>query len=187
MNREFIIILQKRTGQLAIGRSTLRNQGAPGVIGIARSFLQNIELSELRTVSTNIDFLEFLENKTVELAESFPEGARGNWGAARKTLNIFLRDCLYNAYLSKEYSIERLRGWLEIPLDGDVARNLYALHRSSLPKWPNIRRLTPKVSSLYQERAAEEAQNFCISRVDLDIFYWRDGQYTANSDVKQGV
>ena len=180
MNQEFISILQQRTGQLAIGRSTLRNQGAPGVIGRARSFLQQIELSELNAVSTHDQYLRFLESKTVELSESFPEGAKGNWGAARKALNIFFRDCLYNTYLSAEYSIERLRSWLEIPLDGDVARNLYALHKPSLPKWPNIRRLTPDISSIYQETAAEEAQKVGIARVDLDIYYWRDGQYATN-------
>lgn len=180
MNQEFISILQQRTGQLAIGRSTLRNQGAPGVIARARLFLQGIELSDLGAVSTKDQYLQFLENKTVELSESFPVGAKGNWGAARKALNIFLRDCLYNKYLSQEYSIERLRDWLEIPLDGDVARNLSALHKSSLPKWPNIRRLSPGISSIYQEKAAEEAQKVGVARVDLDIYYWRDGQYTIN-------
>jgi hypothetical protein len=180
MNQEFISTLQKRTGQLAIGRSTLRNQGAPGVIDRARSFLQDIQLSEFRTISTNDQYLQFLENKTVELSESFPAGAKGNWGAARKALNIFFRDCLYNTYLNKEYSIERLRDWLEIPLDGDVARNLCAINKSSLPKWPNIRCLTPEISSIYQEKAAEEAKKFGIARVDLDIYYWRNSQYTTN-------
>jgi hypothetical protein len=180
MNQYFLKILQQRTGQLAIGRSTLRNQGAPGVIGRARSFLQNLELSEFRAVSTNEQYLQFLEDKTMELSESFPDGAKGNWGAARKALNIFFRDCLYNAYLNKEYSIERLRGWLEIPLDGDVARNLYALYKPSLPKWPNIRCLTPEISSIYQQKASEKALKVGIARVDLDIYYWRDGHYTIN-------
>lgn len=180
MNQEFISILQQKTGQLAIGRSTLRNQGAPGVVGRARLFLQQVDLAELGSVSSSQQYLQFLEDKTTGLSESFPEGAKGNWGAARKALNIFIRDCLYNTYLSKVYSIERLREWLEIPLDGDVARNLYAVHKLSLPKWPNIRRLTPEVSAVYQQSAAAEARKLGIARVDLDIFYWRDGQYTTN-------
>ncbi len=165
---------------MAIGRSTLRNQGASGVIEVARSYLQEIDLSELRSINNSKQYLQFLEDKTAGLSHSFPEGAKGNWGAARKALNIFIRDCLYNAYLNKEYSIERLRGWLEIPLDGDVARNLYALHKPSLPRWPRIKRLTPEISSLYQQKAIKEAQRFGIARVDLDIYYWRDGQYTTN-------
>lgn len=40
MNNSYIKKLQERTGQLAIGRSTLRNQGASGVIEKARGYLK---------------------------------------------------------------------------------------------------------------------------------------------------
>jgi hypothetical protein len=45
-----------------------------------------------------------------------PAGAK-NWGAARKALNLVLRDILYNQYLQREYGFNRIGKWLELPLD----------------------------------------------------------------------
>ncbi len=47
MTREFIIQLQRRTAQAAVGASALRNQGAPGVIRAARESLGTLKLREL--------------------------------------------------------------------------------------------------------------------------------------------
>ena len=44
MNQETIGYLGRRTAQLAIGNSTLRNQGAPGVAKAARDFLANVDI-----------------------------------------------------------------------------------------------------------------------------------------------
>jgi hypothetical protein len=50
--------------------------------------------------------------------------AHGIGCAARKALNIFLRDVFYNHYLREEYGFGRLEQWLELPLDMDAARGL---------------------------------------------------------------
>jgi len=55
--------LQARIALLAIGRSTLRNQGAPGVIAVARRYLRSLNLSEF-SVSTRTEFEGVLERHT---------------------------------------------------------------------------------------------------------------------------
>lgn len=177
MNQEYLTILQKRTGVLAIGRSTLRNQGAPGVIEKARNYLKVMNLKPLKKIDTEIKFKNFLQKNTIELSNSFPRGATGNWGAARKAINIFLRDCLYNQYLSKEYGIHKLEKWLEVPLDGDVAKKLKNDHPDSELYWKSIKTLGKEMSDNFQSCASKSAKLDEISRVHLDIKYWRNGNY----------
>ena len=84
------------------------------------------------------------------LKRRLPKGAR-SWGAARKALNIFLRDVLYNHYLRSHHGLDRLEDWLEVPLDRDVAVALRAESEGGeLPRWKTIKRLTPDVSGRYQ-------------------------------------
>ena len=177
MNQEYLTILQKRTGVLAIGRSTLRNQGAPGVIERARDYLKVMKLKPLKKIDTEVKFKKFLEKHTIELSNYFPKGAKENWGAARKAINIFLRDCLYNQYLSKEYGIRKLEKWLEIPLDGDVAKKLKSKHPDSELKWKSIKSLGKEMSDKFQSCATKSAKLDGIPRVHLDIKYWRNGEY----------
>ena len=70
-------------------------------------------------------FQSRLNVATRRLKDRLPKGAR-NWGAARKALNIFLRDVLYNHYLRSRHHLDRLEEWLEVPLDRDVAAALRA-------------------------------------------------------------
>ncbi len=115
MDPKTLMVLQDRIAELAIGPSTLRNQGAKNVVGRARSFLKRIELKDFGKASRTA-FYTRLDQDTLLLKRYFPPGAR-NWGAARKAINIFLRDVLYNSYLSSVYHFVRLEKWLEVPLE----------------------------------------------------------------------
>ncbi len=169
---EFLWMIQARTAEMAIGASTLRNQGAANVVSTTREFLKRLEL---RTFNTDIaeGFRKSLDEQTNCLGVSLPQGAQ-SWGAARKALNIFLRDVLYSHYLSEEYGFERLEPWLELPLDGDSARSLrLEPEGKGLTRWEGVKYLVPNVSDDYQLAAERVANRLQIARVHLDLIYWR--------------
>src|SRR5438067_10654261 len=145
-------LMHERIAELVIGISTLRNQGAPGVVSAAREFLKQLDLAAFRGGSRE-RFEARLNVATRRLERRLPRGAR-NWGAARKALNIFLRDVLYNHYLRSRHALDRLEEWLEVPLDRDVAVALRGESEgAALPRWKTIKRLTPDVSRRYQSVA----------------------------------
>ena len=184
MKMKYIKLLQNRTGELAIGRSTLRNQGAPKVIETARNYLKTMNLKPLNKVSSQNDYLKYLDKHTIKLSQTFPKGAKGNWGAARKAINIFIRDCLYNQYLSAEYNLNKLEKWLEVPLDNDVATNIRKKCKT-LPTWKSIKSLTQDVSNQYQQCAQIIGNKEKVARVHLDIKYWRNGNQATNKRIQR--
>lgn len=169
-NDQFIEKLIRRTAQAAIGQSSLRNQGSSGVILAAREAVAKINLGELGQL-TEFSYHRYLDEATERLMASFPDGAR-NWGAARKALNLFLRDATYNVDLSERFRLDVIRPLLEVPLDKDVATGL-RLQCSDLPSWKTIKHLQPVTSSRYQSVASAVAQQYNVYRVDLDVFFWR--------------
>ena len=173
MNPKTIGYLRRRTAELAIGNSTLRNQGAPGVAKAARHFLAKVDLKSF-SVSSEQKFSQILDCATIDLVRALPPGAR-NWGTARKALNIFLRDCLYNQFLCSYFAISHIHPWLEIPLDSHVAKGLRRTSQGSdLPKWDTITGLNHERSDRYQEVAGRVAKKIGCNRVDLDIYLWRE-------------
>ncbi len=171
VDRKFVLSLQRRTAEVAIGPSTLRNQGAPGVVQAARDALLREELARF-VVASQEDFARELNLATVRLQRKLPRPAQ--WGTARKALNIFLRDVLYNTYLAREFGFRRIERWLELPLDSYTVK---ALRREriadDLPRWPGVGKVTPATYALYQAAAEEAAQKRQIARVHLDILWWR--------------
>lgn len=164
--------LKLRIAHLAVGSSTLRNQGAPRVVETVRAFLAQIDLRRL-SVNSYEDFLSVLDDLTLELVKALPEGAK-NWGAARKAINIFLRDCLYNRFLCDHFDLYHLHPWLEVPLDKLVAEGLRrSCFGRSLPRWPGVKNLDPPTSEKYQEVALKLAKKLRCNRVDLDLHLWR--------------
>jgi hypothetical protein len=158
--------------ELAIGSSTLRNQGAKGVVRSAREFLKRINLETFRAESAGA-FDARLDSATEELRRRLPEGAR-NWGAARKALNVFLRDVLYNSYLRSRYRFDQIETWLEAPLDRYVAHALLGEAEGGLlPPCPTIKRLTPRISAQYQAAARSVAKRMGTAPVHLDLYYWQ--------------
>lgn len=171
-SREFITRLQGRTAQAAIGASTLRNQGASGVVGSARKSLSKLNLWKFGKAN-RLTFPKLLDDATNNTMNCFPIDAQ-NWGAARKAANIFLRDACYNYDLCCYFGLARIRRWLEIPLDKDVAKCLHHEQGgSNLPKWTGLKKLTPVASREYQDIASIVARRRRVARVDLDVYYWR--------------
>jgi len=168
----FIIKLQRRVAQVAIGPSALRNQGAKDMIPVARAVAEEIDLAEFGRANAT-RFKTLLDESTHCTITRFPTAAK-NWGAARKAMNLFLRDALYNHELAAQYGLLKLRHWLELPLDKDAATGLKGEPEGVLlPKWDRIKNLTADLSREYQAVATEVAFRKRVARVDLDVFFWR--------------
>lgn len=164
-----------RVANTSIGSSTLRNQGSPGVIGIARDYLRCIDLTAFANCSQP-SFVELLNKHTNELQKRFPINAR-SWGAARKALNIFLGEIYYHRMLCAVYNFDGIVAFLEVPLDNLVATALIERANESsltLPKWPKIKRLTLEQSNTYQDFAEifAKQQGPGWHRIHLDLIFW---------------
>lgn len=142
------------------------------MVATARSFLRRVDLRTF-AVGTSEHFLDVLNSQTDSLSSQFPDGGQGNWGAARKSLNIFLRDTLYCHHLCHHYKLDVLEPWLEVPLDSNVYKGIKQDTTNALPPWPGIRALTPSVSNELQSTATIVAKSLGIARVHLDLRYWR--------------
>lgn len=162
---------QARVAMLAIGPATLRNQGAPDMVATAQRYLAQLDLTQFsaETIDSQATFQKVLEVQTRKLAKAFPDGGHGNWGAARKALNIFLRDAVESRSLCDVYHLAHIEPWLEVPLDSHVAEKLCS-------GWPGIKHLTSAVSDEYQALASIMAEMLDCSRVDLDLYMWRTEQ-----------
>ncbi len=178
MNKKYIDRLQNRTAQLAIGASTLRSQGAPGVVETARTYMKKMQLYRLHKVKSEKAYQTTLNNHTGRLSMRFPGGAKGNWGAARKAINIFLRSVVYNRLLCDWYKIRHLEPWLEVPLDSYVVGGIKKDKRPNekIPKWKSIKSLKKEDSNVFQQVAKNIARREGINRIHLDLKYWRRGK-----------
>ena len=147
------------------------------MVAAAQHYLATLDLRQFNVASKEA-FLNVLNELTKALAEAFPEGGRGNWGAARKSLNLFLRDVVESRSLWDKYKLRKIEPWLEVPLDSHVARGLCGFKRDLRRnhRWPGVRNLTKEVSDQYQAVASTLAKKCGCSRVDLDLYMWRTEQ-----------
>lgn len=166
--------IKTRVAVVAVGPSTARGQGAPGVVGALRIALDAVPLSRF-SKSKQSGFVRALDDSTQMVMAALPRPAR-SWGLARKCLNIFLRDCFYNTYLRDAYGLEVAEPWFEVPLDGVVAEGLNKSLTVSLPRWPGVKRVTPEISERYQEVASLLSRSWGITRVHLDTYLWASGR-----------
>lgn len=168
----FIPTVQHKVAVTAIGPSALRRQGK-GVLGSSQRFLASISLPRIPKSSVA---RFWLDRQTNDLLADLPVNGRP-WGAARKAINLFLRDALYNQYLNRQYGLDKIESWLEIPLDSAVARGLKsAAGRGILPHWPGLKHLDPDVSNEFQSFAIAHAQTLGIKRVHLDMYLWLENR-----------
>lgn len=169
-----IRLVHKRIAETCIGPSAMRKQGPAGILRVIRDYLAHIQLSVLSTRPvTNKMYRRFLDRHTRGIIRRLPRGSR-YWGTSRKALNLFMRDCLYNTYLSKKYRLARLEHLLEVPLDGIVGKRLYQEDTSgTVPRWRTIIGLTSQESDIYQAFAARLAIGRRTARVHLDLVFWR--------------
>ena len=157
-----------------MGPSALRGQGE-GVLRVTQQFLGKMDLSRMPTSSPS-EYRKWMARQTRLLLAKLPVNNRP-WGAARKALNLFMRDVLYNQYLDKQYKISKIASWLEVPLDSAVAKGLkHRAGRGKLPRWPGLKRLTPRVSSKFQSFADSHARTQGLERVHLDIYLWLENR-----------
>jgi hypothetical protein len=102
MSPDVLNAIQAYTARSAITSSSMRGSAA-GAIPAARDFLSDLPLRPFGTASRS-KFANQLDLATGKLLKALPTKAR-HWGRARKGLNIFLRGCLYTAYLRDEYRL----------------------------------------------------------------------------------
>lgn len=172
--KTFIPTVQRMVATTAVGPSALRGQGA-GVLGASQQFLGGLSLSGIPK-STESNFLGWLDRQTEALLDVLPIDGRP-WGAARKAINLFLRDVLYNQYLSRKFAFGTLEPWLEVPLDSAVAHGLKKeAGRGALPRWPGLKHLDDTASDEFQTFASAHAHTLGIERVHLDMYLWLENR-----------
>lgn len=170
MKGNFIRIMQQKVAVSAVGLSSVRGQGK-GVLSATQNFLSCISLARIPK-SNEKRFCIWLARHTEHLLDRLPVKKRP-WGTARKVINLFLRDALYNKYLNRRFGLQAIERWLEVPLDSIVARALKQQgSRGELPSWPGLKNLTPQVSDKFQVFALQLARQKGLARVHLDIYLW---------------
>lgn len=163
--------IQRYVAYVAIAPSTVRNQGAPRVVERARQHLSQISLGGFGTAHESAFVLK-LDAETQQLMAAIPRGGR-SWGLARKALDVFLRDCLYNYHLRRRYTLQRAEQFFELPLDSlSVAGLKHTTKKRALPGWHGVKRLTPEASSAFQDYARDLARQRGVARVHLDAEFW---------------
>jgi hypothetical protein len=173
MRAGFLQQMQERTAGVSVAPSAVRGPDSAGVIPAARGFLAKADLSVFATNDLR-KFSNQLSRQTKSLMAALPLKER-HFGLARKVLNLFLRECLYNAYLKQAFHLERSEALLELPMDSFTARGVRVRSpKGSVPKWLGVRKLTPEASKVYQARATELAIEAGLDRVHLDLYYWTE-------------
>ena len=174
--QEFLDNIKRYEANISIGPSTLRNQGAPGVIKAARNFLVECDLTELKKIKPS-EYADILEKWTCDLIIKLPKKAN-KWGTARKAINVFMIQIFFNRYLAKEYGLEKFKDALETPLDSYADKGLRNWleklnSKMEIPEWEGIKNLKVEKSKQYQECASYVAKENGLSRACLDIILWR--------------
>jgi hypothetical protein len=139
-----------------------------GDIEHIRRFLDRLDL---RRFSDPAKFSRTVDRSTTALAKLLP---KNRWGAARKFLNLYLRNATYNFYLRRAYRLDRVEHLLELPMDSYAAKELRKqCERRELPRWKGVIHLTSEANAAYQTFASKVAAREAIHRVHLDVRYWR--------------
>jgi hypothetical protein len=170
MPHSLIPEIQAHVARVTLGPSALRSQG-PGVAAAAHPFFAHLPLGTFATASSQI-FRRRLDEQTLALQRTFPQGS-GSWGLARKLMNIFLREALYNKYLNERFRLSVSESLFEVPLDSITGQKLVkSVCGAELPAWPGVKHLQQDVSNKYQAKALDHAATLGICRVHLDAIWW---------------
>ena len=103
MDKAFVRSVQNFQAN-AFSIAIVRNMGPEGTLDCIRAFLKGIDLTAVSKKEPS-QYIKTLNDLTEKLRRSMPKDAR-NWGVARKCLNLFFRDALYN-YFCDELTILR--------------------------------------------------------------------------------
>jgi hypothetical protein len=174
---QFLAVMQQRVASGAVTPSAARKMGPKGTVRAARKFLGH-EVA-LHDVGDSVSrYPELLDALTFRLLRALPQNAQ-HWGAARKFLNIFMRDAAYNFYLRGAFGLDRIEGHLEVPLDShaatEIASRIKELTRGAhrVPRWTTVIALDPSTSRQYQDAAKFVARVEEMDPVHLDVVAWR--------------
>ena len=172
---------QRYFARMCTGPSVLRRQGAEKMAETAREFLEECKLGTLNDC-TKENYLRTINRWTKALADNFPGRGKGNWGAARKVINIFLFHCTMNTRLTRQYEIAHMRDFLEVTLDNLMIKFLknYLIKQGKnrgvehgvLCEWENIKSLDKQLSNKIQTIAQRVADEKECHRCDIDFYSW---------------
>ena len=163
-------LVRHHIAKSVIGPSSARGLLRKGTIQSVRDFLRDLEI---RQFTKRGEFSTSLDQQTHALAAKAP----ASWGAARKFLNLYLREITYSFFLREKYHLERVEHLLEVPLDSNVEVALQQEKEGArLPRWRGVIHLTPDASAQYQSVAGAVAARQRTCRVHLDLLYWRPEQ-----------
>ena len=172
-NKKFFRALREFTAIQAVGVSAVRGQ-PKGTLRQIHEYLGRVRLERLAGMDCT-DYMRWLDARTRYLQRKLP-GRDKRWGVARKAMNLFMRDCLYNTYVSRKFYLRRVQQYMEIPLDSRVAHGLREDARERglrLPQWPGLIGLQQEVSREFQEHATDYASREKLpARVFLDNYLW---------------
>ncbi len=168
MTPQFLTDLKKFTAVTAVSVQALRRQGV-GAIGCIQEQLEALGLSQTTSIENQEGFVRWLDVET----DVPMKRCKVSWGAARKALNLFVRACFYNRYLSVEFGLDHLETWLEIPLDRVIAGQIRnKAEPGLLPPSEGLGALTKEKSDCFQKCASDLAAEERLSRVHLDVGLW---------------
>jgi hypothetical protein len=176
MREDFLPAVQWHVARLSVGASAARGQRAPGLVDAARAYLATMPLGGFGVIS-ELEFRDQLDDKSDDLMRELPRRGR-SWGIARKLLNIFLRNSLYDFYLRTAWNLDRSEYWFEVPLDSIVAKQLRSdlervfPERPSVSRWPGVKYVTRPISDEYQRAIRDLAADMKIAPIHKDIYWW---------------
>lgn len=177
MNTAFETALKENLTKRAVGTSALRNQVRTGGIRAVHDFLCGLQPRELRALRSRKAFLGWLDARTNEMERKVGASHGLQWGSARKALNLWLRDMVYNHHFRSAYGLDRLEPWLEVPLDSHTATFIRRESGVALPRWTTIVAVTPDFSRRYQDAAGAIVLTRRFAHlghpVHLDLAAWR--------------
>lgn len=176
-----------RLVKISISTSAFRNQGKTGLIKETRKYIKSsVKLKEFAEALRKNRYDAYLDLNTSKLCKALRKH-NCRWGTARKGLNIFFRDVLYNSFFFKELKLCFEYGdQLEIPLDSKTMgkiRRLYVENNFKQfelvkPRTTTIIALDSENSRSFQKIAAEIAKRLpkyrSYRRVDLDMEFWTE-------------
>lgn len=174
--------LQRRLAQTTIGASPMRGQGK-GAVKKCRDYCEKrIRVTGFfGSLQDEKKFMNYLDRHTRKLSDELPRvHGQPNFGAARKALNLFFRELVYNKYFADAYGLSAsLRNnhkeikWLEIPLDSHVAGEIKKRYKKIPVRWKSIKGLTRQENKIYQDHAQRIAIKEKVARIHLDMKFWR--------------
>ena len=158
----------------SVGNTTLMMQAGKGRIGRAREYLRSQVLLTGLSQFKGAHFAEFLNANTNALSLELrrPEDNKPNWGAARKVLSIFLRQCAMNKDLNPAFKLATVEPFLEVPLDSQIVGKIDKLAVTGYASNFRIKSLEPALNSEIQKVALGIASSEGLHRYELDVLFW---------------